>query len=204
VSRADVATKTLVVVPVKDFASAKSRLHAALSDVDRELFARHCASRVVGAARPLPVLVVTDSADVVAWARSLDIDVLRQTRPGLNGAVADGHDEARRRGCTRLVVAHADLPRARSFDDVVSRRADVIIVTDHHGTGTNVLVIGTDHPFTFAFGTDSRARHAAEAARLGLHSESVHHEELSFDVDDADDYARIVDGDAAPRTGEKK
>lgn len=188
----DVGGDTLIVIPVKDFGAAKSRLDDTLSPVDRDLFARHCASRVVQATRGHPALVVTDSDDVVGWARSLGVDALRQHRPGLNGAADDGRDEARRRGLARLAIVHADLPRARSISEIVSRSADVVIVTDQHGTGTNVLVLPADAPFTFAFGPDSRARHVAEAHRLRLVVDSVRHHELSHDVDDAADYARMM------------
>ncbi len=211
-SSTDVGSNTLVVIPVKDFGTAKSRLHDALSPVDRDLFARHCARRVMQAARPYPVLVVTDSDDVADWAGGLGVDVRRQVRPGLNGAAEDGRDEARRRGHVRVAIVHADLPRARSLTDVIVRPADVVIVTDHHGTGTNVLVVPAHAPFTFAFGPDSCARHVAHARQLGLQVDSVHHDELSYDVDDAGDYARLVDdaGDYArlvddpPTSGKKK
>jgi 2-phospho-L-lactate guanylyltransferase len=213
VSITDVGGDTLVVIPVKDFATAKSRLDDTLSPVDRDLFARHCASRVVQAARGHAALVVTDSDNVVDWAHSLGVDAVRQLRPGLNGAAQDGRDEALRRGYGRLAIVHADLPRARSLTDVISRPADVVVVTDHHGTGTNVLVVGTDVPFTFAFGPDSRALHVAEARRLGLTVDSLHHAELSHDVDDAADYTRMtatdpVVGHGAPtehdEAGQKK
>jgi len=194
VSITDVGGDTLIVIPVKDFGAAKSRLDDTLSPVDRDLFARHCASRVVQAARGHPAVVVTDSGDVVDWARSLGVDALRQHRPGLNGAAEDGRDEARRRGLARLAIVHADLPRARSLGEVISRPSDVVIVTDHHGTGTNVLVVPADAPFTFAFGPDSRALHVAEALRLGLTVDALKHDELSHDVDDAADYARMMTG----------
>ena len=190
----DVGGDTLVVIPVKDFGAAKSRLDDTLSAVDRDLFARHCASRVVLAARGHSVLVVTDSDDVVGWAGSLGIEALRQHRSGLNGAAEDGRDEARRRGHARVAIVHADLPRARSLDAVISRPGDDVIVTDHHGTGTNVLVVPADAPFTFAFGPDSRALHVAEALRLGLTVDALQHDELSHDVDDATDYARMMTG----------
>jgi len=192
VSITDVGGDTLIVIPVKDFGAAKSRLDDTLSPVDRDLFARHCASRVVQATRGHPALVVTDSDDVVGWARSLGVDALRQHRPGLNGAAEDGRDEALRRGLARLAIVHADLPRARSISEIVSRSADVVIVTDHHGAGTNVLVVPAGAPFSFSFGPDSRARHVDEARRLGLEVDSLHHVELSHDVDDAADYARML------------
>jgi 2-phospho-L-lactate guanylyltransferase len=194
VSITDVGGDTLVVIPVKDFGAAKSRLDDTLSAIDRDLFARHCASRVVLAARGHSALVVTDSDDVVGWAGSLGIEALRQHRSGLNGAAEDGRDEARRRGHARVAIVHADLPRARSLDAVISRPSDVVIVTDHHGTGTNVLVVPADAPFTFAFGPDSRALHVAEALRLGLTVDALQHDELSHDVDDAADYARMMTG----------
>jgi 2-phospho-L-lactate guanylyltransferase len=197
VAGSGVGDLTLVVIPVKDFSTAKSRLHDALSRVDRELFARRCAGRVAAAAGASPVLVVTDSPDVVAWAQNADIDVVRQRREGLNGAARDGRDEARRRGYARIAIVHADLPRARSLDDILTLAHDVVIVTDHHGTGTNVLVVNCDVPFDFAYGHDSGTVHAQRARELGLDVACIEHPELSFDVDDADDYAQMMNRDTS-------
>lgn len=204
-----VGERTLVIVPVKDFGAAKSRLNDTLSRIDRELFARHCAGRVVAAAGAHPVLVVTDSPVVASWARSATLDVVEQRRDGLNGAAHDGRDEARRRGFRRIAIVHADLPRARSLADVLAHPGDVVIVTDHHGTGTNVLVVDCDVPLEFAYGRDSCANHTRQARALGLAVACLEHPELSFDVDDADDYAQMFathspdPADRLPEAGEK-
>lgn len=175
---------TAVVIPLRSFVTAKARLAGVLDDVARATLARTMASRVAEAATPRPAVVVTSAPEVVAWAARRNLPAIAD--PGtLDGAAEAGRAWARAHGCTRVVVAHADLPLAVSLDAViVGAAADTaVIVPDHRNDGTPVLSVPVDAPFRFAYGPGSAARHIAEAARCGLAVEIVHDETLAFDVD---------------------
>ena len=60
--------RAAVVVPVKAFGAAKVRLSSELSPAARAAFAREMAEGVLRAAGDLPVTVVCDDDEVVAWA----------------------------------------------------------------------------------------------------------------------------------------
>lgn len=171
-----------VLVPVKSFAEAKLRLAPALDPADRAELARAMATHVVRAAAPLPVAVVCDDAEVATWARDLGALVVWEPERGLNRAVEAGVGRLAAEGARRVVVAHADLPRAGPLA-WVARFAGVTLVPDHRDNGTNVICVPGRVGFTFSYGPGSFARHRAEAHRLGLELRVVREPSLSHDVD---------------------
>lgn len=181
-----------VVIPVKAFHDAKHRLAPALDATARARLARAMASTVVDAADGLPVLVVCDDTDVAEWAESVGAEVVWCPDRGLDGAVADGVSALAGRGVAMAVVAHADLPHARSLRSVyeptgrtgVDASATMItLVPDRREDGTNVIALPAACGFRFAYGPGSFRRHLAEAERVGLSVRVVRDPTLTWDVD---------------------
>jgi 2-phospho-L-lactate guanylyltransferase len=182
---------TAVLVPVKAFHKAKVRLAPALDEPARAELSRDMAANVVRAAAPLPVFVVCDDPDVSSWAEGVGATVLWRPGHGLNGAVTDGVAELGRTGYTTVVVAHGDLPHARTLT-MVTDFDGVTLVPDRREDGTNVAAVPTGAGFEFSYGPGSFARHQEEAARLGLAWRVVREPRLAWDVDSPDD---LVDPD---------
>ncbi len=171
-----------MLIPVKTFDRAKARLADALDEADRSRLARLSAGRVLAAASPLDVFVVCDDSEVASWAVALGARTLTPPVPGLNQAVAFGVERLRQLGYGSAIVAHGDLPLARSLAWVGAFRG-VSIVTDRHGDGTNVLALPTTAGFAFNYGPGSGRRHRKEALGLGLSVRWIRHQELSHDID---------------------
>jgi 2-phospho-L-lactate/phosphoenolpyruvate guanylyltransferase len=180
-----------VVVPVKAFAHAKMRLAGVLSPQGRAELARAMAERVVTAARPLPVVVVCDDAEVADWARNLGARALVEPGLGLNGAVNTAFDQLGGEGFHRLVVAHGDLPLVTSLAWLADIEG-IALVPDRHEEGTNVISLPTGCGFRFAYGPGSFSRHREEARRTGLEWRVVHDAELAWDVDFPADMSAVV------------
>jgi 2-phospho-L-lactate/phosphoenolpyruvate guanylyltransferase len=177
----------VVVIPLRSFTGAKARLADVIDDDARAKLAQEMAERVVAAAQPHAVVVISSAPEVVTWATELGCVVVDD--PGsLNAAAASGRDWARAHGFARVVIAHGDLPLATSLATVAGERADVVVVVpDHRDDGTPVLSIPADVPFAFAYGVGSAARHIDEAERIGCAVRIVRDPSLQFDVDVADD-----------------
>ena len=170
-----------VLLPVKAFQHAKLRLAPALDQAARAALAREMATKVVRAARELPVAVVCDD-DVAAWAALAGATVLWRPGRGLNAAVTDGVDQLGADGFSQVIVAHADLPHALDLA-WVGEAEGVTLVPDRHDDGTNVASVPTGQGFRFAYGPGSFSRHVAEAQRLGLDLRVEREQRLGWDVD---------------------
>lgn len=198
------ADDTAALVPVKAFSRAKVRLAPDLSPAERETLSRRMATRVVAAARPLPVWVVCDDPDVAAWAGRVGASVCWKPGVGLNGAVTAGVAELASAGFARVLVAHSDLPFAASLAALAAKSgADgVTLVPDRRDDGTNVLVLPSASGFRFFYGPASFARHRDEAARLHLPVAVRRDPDLAWDVDVPDDLRSLLA--VAPEWGPRR
>lgn len=183
--RDDQAT-TALLVPLRSLRRGKNRLGSALSADDRASLIERMAATVVAAANGLDVIVVHDDPDVADWARARGATPLAGKRPGLNNAVDEGRSHARSLGYDRIIVAHADLPRATDFAPL-AEAAGIVIIPDNLGDGTNVLSLPVDAPFGFAYGPGSFDHHHRNAIATGLVVTVLHDEDLGFDVDHPED-----------------
>ncbi len=177
-----------VVVPIRSFEAGKSRLGSELDAGQRAELLRSMAGNVVAAAGSMPVAVVSDDGEVRRWAAALGLTVIDD--PGtLDLAAAAGLGWAAATGFGRVVVAHADLPLARSLMPVVAdgSRPVVTAVPCHRDDGTPVLSLPADASFTFAYGPGSFRRHLEAARHAGLAVRVVRDPRLGFDVDTVDD-----------------
>ena len=176
---------------MKAFGQAKGRLAGALGATQRAELARAMAAAVVASASPLPVAVVCDDAEVATWARSRGALVVWEPGRGLNGAVEAGVDLLRQAGVERVVVAHADLPRATRLAQLAGR-SGITLVPDRRRDGTNVIVVDTSIGFRFSYGPGSFERHRAETNRLAVTLHIVEDPALTFDLDWPTDLADLA------------
>jgi 2-phospho-L-lactate guanylyltransferase len=193
-------------VPVKDFARAKSRLKPRLGDEERSALARSLCEHVLSVlseCRELAgVLCVTDSAEVGALAETRGARVRLDPTDSLGAAVHAGLMELRSRGAKAALVVMSDLPRLRACDveAVLAKlaEADVVAVPDQQGEGTNALALAPPDAFLTRFGTHgSFSEHMARAATAGLRV-SVHRSEAwAFDVDAPED-VEVMSGMGRP------
>ena len=184
---------TAVIVPIRSFRGALSRLAGILGEEGCHELMRRTASRVVQAADGMPVHVATDDVEVAAWAVEMGAAVLEAGRPGLSTAVSSAVDQLASAGYERAVVAHADLALARTLRPAVG--PGLVIVPDRRRDGSNVVCVPTAAGFRFSYGPGSFERHLAEAERLGLDVTVVDDEFLAVDIDYPSDLASLPDDD---------
>lgn len=186
-------TSDAVVVPLKRFEVAKDRLRVQRR-LDVTSLARDLARAVIEASRPRHVIVVSEDDDVTRFARDLGVEVWSSAAHGLNEAVQGAYDGLAGR-FERLLIVHGDLRQPAGLGGFAPEPG-VTLVADHHGEGTNVLVVPTSVDFHFAYGPGSRRRHEAEARRLALACHVILDSPWRFDVDEPQD---LNDGRWAPR-----
>lgn len=205
------AAHIAAIIPVGSLEAAKSRLGGALDAEERQDLAERFLSRTLAAAlavdRLADVLVVSPDRDVLRRAAELGARTLRQRTTGLNAGLVEAREDVVAGGADALVVLPIDLPfvTATAIAEVLARvdgddaRPRVVIVTDRHGHGTNVLALRPPRVIDFRFGPGSRQAH--RDAAMVADAEFVEVDgPLAFDLDTPADLV-LVESIAAEGIG---
>jgi 2-phospho-L-lactate guanylyltransferase len=184
--------RTFAILPVKTFGRAKQRLTGGFPD--RPGLAAAMVGDVLDALSRVPEL---DAVIVVtAQAVSADTSVLIVHDPveaGQSAAAARGIEAAVERGAERVLLVPGDCPSLdpAEVSALLAVGADVVIVPDRHGTGTNSLLLTPPGVMEPAFGEGSFARHRALAQAAGASLHVADAGSLELDVDTPDDLAAL-------------
>ncbi|GAC1335573.1 MAG: 2-phospho-L-lactate guanylyltransferase [Candidatus Dormibacteria bacterium] len=183
------------VVPIKSFASAKTRLGAKLDARRRAALAQASAVLVLkamAACAPLDRrIAVVEDDEAATLARTHLFEVL--VRPELlsqSAAVEAGFALALRGGATTLLTLSADVPLARPEDiaGLLKPKAPALVmVSNLQGEGTNALCLSPAQYLRLHFGPGSLEQHRREARLLNLPVTIVDNPRLRMDIDTPDD-----------------
>lgn len=205
-SGAEVHAGWAVVVPVKRWAVAKSRLAPLGALARSDLVAAMAIDTVHALAQAGSVqlvVVVTDELAMGIRVSGPKVVSIQDVHVGdLNASLVQGATEARRvRGDLPVVAVCADLPslRAQEVDDLLagSSGAESWFVADANGFGTSMYGASALSRFHPAFGSASRARHlAGGATELTEHSGPS----LRADVDIPEDLRAVLALGVGPLT----
>jgi 2-phospho-L-lactate guanylyltransferase len=184
-----------IIVLIKDFTTAKSRLAPALDPESRRRLAEMTAARALDAALAVaPTLAVCGSAEAAELAGLHGAALVVERSPsGQNHAAELGLAEVSQRGAESALVLSSDLPLV---DEAGIRRilahagqaGDVVVAAPAEGRqGTNALYLRPPGDFTLHFGEASLPKFADEARRRGrgfiLHEDPS----LALDLDEPSD-----------------
>jgi 2-phospho-L-lactate/phosphoenolpyruvate guanylyltransferase len=186
--------RTAAILPVKRFAHAKQRLGESVADPLRAQLARAMVGDVLSALRECAALdltiVVTSERSVAAAAAYQGAAVVADSaEAGQSAAAALGLEYALRAGIERALCVPGDCPALdpAEMDDLLNAAAhttaEVAIVPDRHGTGTNGLLLSPPDAIAPSFGPDSCARHRALADAAGVACRLERVPSLLLDID---------------------
>lgn len=189
-----------LVVPVRGFDDAKSRLSSILNPNQRRCLARNCAAGVITRQVDCQRFVVCDDDEVEHWAHTLGAVPIRVISRGLNESLTEALPIILRQlEVEIIVIVHADLPLPANIDPLLEKieatietkagSETIFVVPDRHRDGTNVLAIPrrSADEWIFSYGPDSFAAHLEMARILALTSEIILDTNLAHDLDTADD-----------------
>jgi 2-phospho-L-lactate/phosphoenolpyruvate guanylyltransferase len=205
--------RTTAIVPVKGLPVANGRLDGILTPEERKQLAEALFLDLIV---KLPrsrhiddILIVTGDESFARQARWFGHQVLLQEEDaGHSEAAAAGARAAMADGSGRVVMLPVDCPMLDidELDAHVGRSPrTALIVPDHHGTGTNALVLTPPNIFLPAFGPDSCARHVSRARAAGISFALDVLESMAIDLDTPEDFTLLrdkllLDPQPAPRT----
>jgi len=187
----------MILIPCKDLGSGKSRLAPVLSGPERralcEEFLRLSLMRACELKTSAGVRLVTADSTAKEIAARYDVASIHDEYETLNeGLRAAAIEVAAHDVRASVVVMPIDLPLAstKALRPLLQTDADVLLVPDRNGEGTNLLAVShaaLSH-FPFLFGPNSFALHLRSAQQLGLASVILRDPELGFDIDEPGDY----------------
>jgi 2-phospho-L-lactate/phosphoenolpyruvate guanylyltransferase len=216
--------RTAAILPVKRFERAKQRLGVNMPDPLRTDLARAMVGDVLSALRDCRSLdlriVVTNEEQVAAAARYQgSLVVPDSAEDGQSAAVALGLKRALEEGAERALCIPGDCPALdpAELDALLAleeagggatareRGAEVVIVPDRHGTGTNGLLLAPPSAIAPSFGPDSCERHRGLARAAGVRCRIERPSSLLLDIDTGEDLEALRERLAgetarAPRT----
>jgi 2-phospho-L-lactate/phosphoenolpyruvate guanylyltransferase len=212
--------RTAAILPVKRFASAKQRLGVSVPEELRLKLTRAMVADVLLALADTPSIertIVVTSEDSVAEAARERGALLIEDAPedGQSAAVALGVQAALAEGLQRVLCIPGDCPALEpaELESLLAAprdrtgegggEAEVVIVPDRHGTGTNGLLLTPPGAIAPSFGPNSCERHRTLAHAAGAACRLEWPPSLLLDIDTGADLAALrerfsgVDGRAA-------
>lgn len=173
-SAESIPTAWAVVIPVKAFAVAKSRLGPAVPAEARAALARAFALDTIAAARAAKgvgrIVVVTGEIDLGSPLPDR-VELVREPESagpdtgagGLTAAIDAGIDHVRADDLAPVAVLLGDLPSLRAseleFALGAAARHPLAFIADADGTGTTLVTAAVGVPMRPAFGEQSASRH---------------------------------------------
>ncbi len=194
-----------LLIPVKPFNRAKSRLAGHLSPAERTELSRQLLANVLSTARSagvlVGILVVSRDESVLAQARATGAYGVPEEGRGLNRALRQARREAVALGADAVLALPADLPLITVQDlhklyQLGLSRPGVVIAPSRDG-GTNALLLRPPDAIEFAFGPHSFERHRLLAQAAGFPVHVFNSPTLAVDVDWPEDLHVL--GNRAPR-----
>lgn len=189
--------KLVVLLPVKPFHLAKSRLRDVLSAKERKTFVREGLIHTLDILKDVPEVwrILVISADPHAWEIALkyEVDIYEELEvPGLNESVACGQRWASEHEADTVMVLPIDLPNLnaeclRSKIAKLNGGAGMAIAPDRHLQGTNFLMVTPPDLIQTAYGEGSFERHCALAKQAGIEPTMIYCEDLALDIDSPED-----------------
>jgi 2-phospho-L-lactate guanylyltransferase len=191
--------RTAAILPVKRFANAKSRLAVSVAEQLRVKLARAMVCDVLRAlsqsASIERTMIVTNEPSLDALAAEHGALLIADTaEDGQSAAVALAVQRALQERFERVLCVPGDCPALdpAELETLLAcpsgaAAAEVVIVPDRHGTGTNGLLLGPPDAIAPSFGANSCERHRALALAAGLACRLEHPGSLLLDIDTSAD-----------------
>jgi 2-phospho-L-lactate guanylyltransferase len=184
-----------LVVPIKAFTSAKTRLSARYDADQRACLAQASAQRVLRAVADCQAIghriAVVESSDAARMALRHGFEVLQRTDIyGQSAAVGAGFHRAIERGATCVLTVSADVPlvRPEDIEAMLKPKPPVLVmVSDREGLGTNALRLDPAIDMRLHFGPGSLELHRREAAELKLPVKVIDNPRVRIDIDEPAD-----------------
>jgi 2-phospho-L-lactate guanylyltransferase len=191
----------VILIPVKDSASAKQRLAAVLDQPARTALAQSMLHDVLSCLhrwkdRP-PVGVVTSDPFAIKLASEYQFEIIPDPdNPGETGAIEKATRACIDRGLGWTMVIPGDIPliQASELEEILKQAPaeGSILVPAGDGRGTNAAFRRPADLFPLRFGNDSFKPHHAAAQATGKPCIVLQSPGIAVDVDNPEDLSQLI------------
>lgn len=189
-----------VIIPVKPFVRAKSRLSEVLSPEERSQLAEGMLRHVLSVVRQVPhvagTLVITRDSKAHSVARDLGAyTVMESGTPELNSALMRATQVVGSWKGSAVLILPADLPFIEPQDisaliHMGQTVNTVVIATDENRDGTNAMLVRPPGMIRYSYGPNSFQRHIDDAREQGATIKVYESPRLALDIDLPEDLAK--------------
>jgi len=190
-----------IIVPVKDFRSAKQRLAAVLDAGQRCELAAVMLADVLQAVRQArgidKTVLVTKEPRAIALAYEYGAEIISEPfNEGETEAVALATGHAVKSDASAMLVIPGDVPLVSNLDlEAIlhaGQSSDVVLVPSRDDRGTNGVFLRPPGVMPLRFGYDSFRFHLETARALRLRTEVLRLRNLDLDIDAPDDLRELA------------
>ncbi len=186
-----------VILPVKPFNSGKSRLASVLSEEERPLLNYTLFDNTVKTLKAVPgvdqILVISRDPEALSLAGRYGArTVQEEDHSDLNRALVRATAVARQEGADSILIIPVDLPlltagSVRQMTERASQPPVMVIAPDHHGEGTNGLLLNPPGLIPYRYGPHSFQQHVHLAQQKGFRVEIFRDQAFALDLDMPED-----------------
>jgi 2-phospho-L-lactate guanylyltransferase len=189
-----------VLLPVKDFRTAKQRLASALDPTTRANLARAMLADVLHAIAQAElvqrVVVFTASPEAAHMSAERGFEVIIEQAVNGHSAAVNLMVEQLSTNATQILSIAGDLPKLSpgDIDFVMSNALEPItLLPSRDGTGTNGVLFLPPARIQLEYGEGSFGRHMSKAAAVGHRVQVLNLPGVAFDIDTLDDLQAFID-----------
>jgi 2-phospho-L-lactate guanylyltransferase len=186
-----------IVIPVKPFENAKTRLSPVLTNDERRVF---CLSMLEDVLKTVASLthktIVIGKGSLPEIEKTFDVTFLKESGTGLNATVSEAIDWCMQRGGRSVLILPADIPLIKPADlnhiILKGKETPVVISPSRDNNGTNALLLTPPDVLPTFYGSSSFQRHLEEAAKQNLRFSICRLPRIALDIDTIEDLAHFM------------
>jgi 2-phospho-L-lactate guanylyltransferase len=183
-----------VLLPVKDFNSAKQRLAPAMDAADRAGLARAMLADVLAALKrsrtPERIIVFTAAEEVMQLVEPFGFEIVFERSIGGHSAAVNLLVDEFCGSSSSILAIAGDLPKLASseIDFALNAASEpVTLLPSRDWTGTNGVVFIPPARIAMEYGEGSFRRHLSKVSAAGLRSDVMDLPGIAFDIDTPED-----------------
>jgi len=184
----------IIGIPVRDFNDPMTRLSNDLSLDKRILLMKSMLINIVDSFQDknVDIFCITNDSLVIEYCNKLNIPTFISKSKGLSNEVSEFlNSNNNYQGWT---ICHADLPYLTKYyakNWINECLNNEILISESKDSGTP-LIGGKYYIKNFKYGKNSYKKHTEFLDRESISYKKVFHHELSFEVDDSEDYKELL------------